>query len=156
MCWVGVKPPQHKLDQREGMAVSREGARERAHLSPLTWQIFDMTSVLHTCNVTVGSLSVLVLSPQKNLNALYVKAELMFSELCGGERSPVWFLAPLCPLPSLISKPHSAQWGSAGLVGAMGRVLKANAGDAKAQEVFPRADKKSDNTQFTEDAVCRL
>lgn len=84
-----------------------------------------------------------------------MKAELTFSEeFCEGEGKPVWFLTPLSPY-NLSSKLHSAQQGSAGLMGAMGRVLEANAGAAKAPEVFPGAEKESDNTQLMGEMVCR-
>lgn len=83
-----------------------------------------------------------------------MKAELTSSEFCEGEGNAVGFLTPLSS-NSLSSKLHSAQWGSAGLMGAMGRVLEANAGAAKAPKVFPMADKEGDNTQLMENMVCR-
>lgn len=104
------------------MSVSREGARGRAYLCVLIRQIFDMTSVLYIWNVSLDLVSACP-NTSKNLNALYLKSELTFLEVCEGAGRPVWFLIPLSS-PSLSSKLHSAQRGSAGLMRAMWRVLE--------------------------------
>lgn len=78
--------------------------------------------MLYVCTVSLDPVSACPNS-SKNLNALYLKSELTLLEVCEGEGKPVWFLT-LLSSPSLSSKVHSAQRGSAGLTGAMGRVLE--------------------------------